>query len=376
MPVVVERLSQLSAFDDALGRAWESLPLPSPMQSFAWLRTWAESFVTRGVELAILVVRRDEEVVGIAPWYISKTALGARAVRFLGDGLICSDHAAVLAKAGCEAMVVAALAEWLRRNVGRTWDVLHFESVDVGPSLVRDIVARLSGSGCGTLETPRPACWIVELPDTVEQYYAELSKNHRKRCRRWWKEYFASGRARTQVWSCERIGEGWTELDRLNRARRDALGDRSAFLDPAFQRFHRRVLPQATAAGAAELRSLFVDERPCALEYLLKQGTTLYCYQSGMESIAECDGVGNLSLLAMFVRAIKEGYRRVDFLRGDEAYKQHWNATRHPCTDLYLASSTLAGRTDALRRRALAWARNWRNPGSHSPEMQVPCAGE
>jgi CelD/BcsL family acetyltransferase involved in cellulose biosynthesis len=373
MPVVVERLSRLSAFDDALRRAWESLPLPSPMQSFAWLRTWAESFVTRGLELSVLVVRCDDELVGIAPWYVSRTMLGARALRFLGDGLVCSDHAAVLAKPGSEATVVAALTEWLRRNVGRTWDVLHFESLDVGPSLVRDIVAQLSDSSVGTLEKQRPACWIVELPDTVEQYYAELSKNHRKRCRRWWKEYFASGRARVQVCSGDRLDEGWTELDRLNRARRDALGDRSAFLDPAFQRFHRRVLPQAATAGAAELRSLTVDGRPCALEYLLKQGTTLFCYQSGMETIADCDGVGNLSLLAMFVGAIEEGYRRVDFLRGDEDYKQHWNATRHPCTDLYLASSTLAGRADALRRRALAWARNLRDTGAVSFENKAAC---
>lgn len=368
MSVSVERLSHFDALDDSVRRAWDTLPRPSPMQSRAWLQTW---FAVFGPGLSalpcVVVVRREGDVIGLAPWYIATSRLGVRTLRFLGDGLICSDHASLLTRPDDMPIVVAALAAWLQRTAGHLWDVVQFESVDASAVGVRELIAQLSGVSCCTLERPRPACWTVDLPATVDEYHAQLSKNHRKRCRRWWKEYFATARARVHEWRGEQLDAGLQELQRLNLARREVVGDRSAFVDARFQEFHRRVVPLSAAEGSVSLRSLVVDGRPCAVEYLLQQGTTLYCYQSGMEPTAARDGTGNLSLLAMFVGAIEAGFRRIDFLRGDEDYKRHWNARPEPCGDLYLASTSLAGRADALRVRTLAWARSLRGSQAAPP---------
>ena len=363
MTISVQRLSHLDPLDAKLLRAWDIWPKSSPMQSHAWLSTWFDMMPDQTLaEPCLVVVRRDDEPIGLAPWYVGMNALGMRTLRFLGDGHVGSDHASLLIKPGEEPAVVDALANWLRRGDGRLWDVIHFESIDAGPSPLRDLWTNYGeGAGC-SLERSAQACWTIELPDTVEQYFAELSKNHRKRCRRWWKDYFTTGRAKAFIYRRENLITGWNELERLNRARRENVGDRSAFLDRGFTRFHREVLPLLAEEGSVELQGLTIDGRPAAVEYLLKQAKTLFCYQSGMDPNAGDDvGPGNLSLLAMFCRAIEEGYRRVDFLRGDEAYKQHWNAVRRPCTDLYAASGSLAGRADALRRRAMDWARSLRS---------------
>jgi len=369
MIVSVERRSHFDELDERSRRAWDTFPQPSPMQSRTWLSTWSEVFTDgERTEPCLVVVRRDDEPIGLAPWSITTSPLGVRRLGFLGDGLICSDHAAILAKPGCERPVVTALAAWLRRHVGTAWDVIQFESIDAGRSPAHELVASVADLSCLRLERPRPSCWTVDLPATVEEYFASLSKNHRKRCRRWRQEYFESGRASSFSWSAAPIEAGWNELDRLNRARRESLGDRSAFVDRRFQRFHRSVLPRLQAEGAVELRGLIVDGRPRAVEYLLKHGTTLSCYQSGMEPSGDDDvGSGNLSLLATFCGAIEAGYRRIDFLRGDEEYKRHWNAVPQPCADLYLASTSLAGRADALRMRTLDWARGLRHREAARP---------
>lgn len=370
MSVTVQRLSHLAPIEDRLRRAWDRWPKSSPMQSYAWLSTWFDIVPDETLaEPCLVVVRRDEEPIGLAPFYVDMNAVGMRTLRCLGDGNVCSDHASLLIRPGEEAPVVEAIAAWMRRGHGRLWDVVRFESIDAEASPLRELWGKFGDEESVRLEPAAPACWTVELPETVEQYFAELSRNHRKRCRRWWREYFESGRARASVYRREEMARGWDELERLNRARRETVGDRSAFLDRRFQRFHREVLPLLATEGAAELQGLTLDGRTAAVEYLLKHERTLYCYQSGMDpTVGEGVGPGNLSLLAMFCRAIEEGYRRVDFLRGDESYKQHWNAVRRPCTDLYAASASWAGRADVLRRRAMDWARSLRrrpNRASH-----------
>ncbi|MCA9132638.1 MAG: GNAT family N-acetyltransferase, partial [Planctomycetales bacterium] len=93
---------------------------------------------------------------------------------------------------------------------------------------------------------------------------------------------------------------------------------------------------------------------------LLQEGT-VFCYQSGMSTIEQGDGWGNLSLLALFHDALHRGYQRVDFLRGDESYKQHWGAQRRPCIDTTVTSGCLQGRAKLAYHHSRDWLRELRD---------------
>src|SRR5437016_215149 len=63
-------------------------------------------------------------------------------------------------------------------------------------------------------------------------------------------------------------------------------------------------------------------------------GDTVYPYQSGRDPRWERGRVGTVLMSLMIRRAIERGYRRLDFLRGEEAYKAEWTETARPCYEV------------------------------------------
>jgi CelD/BcsL family acetyltransferase involved in cellulose biosynthesis len=198
---------------------------------------------------------------------------------------------------------------------------------------------------------------IDDLSHDWVAYLSGLSKSQRKRCRRWQRDYFDTGRAAIVHRTALDFEIGWQRLVELNEQRRQAIGDRSAFANEGFRNFHASILPQLLKDGRAELRELHLGGVCCAVEYILVQDNTLFCYQSGMLTSEAGDGYGNLSLLALFQSAIERGITRIDFLRGDESYKSHWGAVPQVCHHHFVVTKTLQGVAQSTLVRTADWMR-------------------
>jgi CelD/BcsL family acetyltransferase involved in cellulose biosynthesis len=355
MPLHVELLSHVDQLTIDFCSQWQRLPQRSPMQSPTWLLAWWQAFAGESWQLQIVSVYDDQRLVGLAPWY-----LVGKQLRFLGDGTVCSDHADLAIANGYNDSVVTEIANWLTSHASKHWDFIQFDAVDAGEGPIVKVLKQLRSNGLATHERAMTGCWHVDLPGTWEEYLAALSKNHRKRCRRWLRSYFDCGRAEVSISSRESVESAWGEISALNRQRREQVGDRSAFLNQRFHAFHLGVLPQLIEQGRAELRQLRVDGEPVAAEYLLLDGRTIYCYQSGLRTVDSVDGYGNLSILALFRDAIERGYSRVDFLRGDEEYKSHWGAERTGCLQMSVSGNSLNGSLNLAMLKSCDWLRGWK----------------
>ncbi len=266
--------------------------------------------------------------------------------------MVCSDHSAILIKFGYGPAVLTSLAAWLNEEQGKTWNSIHFESVDESGTTIMDLVDHLAHHGCEVHTRKTVGCWVVNLPTTWEEYLAGLSKNQRKRCRRWQRTYFDSGRAQVVRSTVDNAQQGWHTLAEFNRHRLEQLGDDSAFADNRFHEFHLAVLPQLVAKQQIELRELLIDGESVASEYVFTHNGTVSCYQSGMRSINIPDGCGNLSVMALFHDFLEEGYQQLDFLRGDEPYKRHWGTRQTNCIHYHIGSKSLAGKVHVSYYRA------------------------
>ena len=342
----------------ALEGEWTRTEIPSPMQSHAWITTWWEVYGSRHRELCVVVARDADQTVGIAPMYIDTRGN----LRWLGDGDVCSDHASLLAVEGYHHEFARRLADWLHNSTATSWRNIVFESIDSESSVYRTMLSALTNSN--TIRSGRSevgSCY-VELPDTWEEYLLRVSKNHRKRCRRWIKTYFLSGRAivdtATTPEACLRY---WDTLVRLHNDRRNQMGECGVFENQYFARFHERVVPKLAAVGNLQLRILRVDGQALAAEYVLQDDTTWYAYQSGLSPEGEAVSAGNLSIVALMRDAISAGCKRVDLLRGVEPYKFSWNAERLPSKAIIFRRPTLAGHVATLRDSVKALARDFKN---------------
>src|SRR5271169_6063952 len=80
--------------------------------TWEWLFSWGESYLIAGRSLFIVMVYRDDELVGIAPWYIQHLRRGVltiKQIQFLGAPDAGSDYLDVIIKKGQEQKVATYL---------------------------------------------------------------------------------------------------------------------------------------------------------------------------------------------------------------------------------------------------------------------------
>jgi CelD/BcsL family acetyltransferase involved in cellulose biosynthesis len=323
---------------------WDRLAGGVPLRTWSWLSRWWKHYGLAGggrrgeSRLLVLgVFDHADMLVGVAPWHLLSSASGGRVIRWLGSGEVCSDYLSVLCHPAVEEQVVESLADYLAESgtaatsAGPAWDLLELDGVDAEDRLVETLVRRLAEHGNKVHVRPGPSCWRVELPPTWDQYLAALSKSHRKQLRRLEGSLLDTGRAVLHtVERLEDLSSAADLLVDLHQRRQRSLGQPGSFASARFAAFHREVMPALLRDGHLQLHRLELDGRTIAAEYHLAGNRLIYAYQSGVEPQSLADEPGRLITLATLRRAIGQGFRAMDFLRGDEPYKAHFRAARRP----------------------------------------------
>lgn len=329
---------------------WERLAAGAPFRGWTWLHHWWRHYgqdkEDASQRLAVLCVFDSRALVGIAPWYYESTALGGRKLRPLGSGEVCSDYLGVLCQPGREEAVAGMLADYLVTNAQDNdpdalhWDLLHLDGIDAGDPVMSLLAHCLAISGCSVSRRGGLNCWRVDLPDDWDAYLASLSKNLRRDARRLERDLIKTDRAALR--SVERLDELERAMDvliDLHQRRRNMLSDGGCFASQRFLGFYRDVLPDLFRQGQLRFYCLEIDGKPAAAEFLLVGGGVLYGYQTGVAPEAMKHQPGKLLNLTIIRRAIADGYRAVDFLRGDEPYKSRFGARPRPSVEYRVAPS-------------------------------------
>ena len=94
--------------------------------------------------------------------------------------------------------------------------------------------------------------------------------------------------------------------------------------------FFRRLFELFGADGPLGLTLLSVGDRIIASGMHFETADTILYFNAGIDPDARELSPGVLMVHAYVARAIAEGTRRLDFLRGDEPYKYDWGAVDEP----------------------------------------------
>lgn len=322
--------------------SWNELARGVPFRSWQWLETWWRHYgcqpsgeANSNYELCVLAVWKDDgDLAGIAPWYRLHGRSGARSIRFLGDGEVCSDYLSILCKAADEEAVAQSLTEWLAAassDENKRWDRLEIAGVDAADNAVNRLLEKLRASGNQLHHCLPPTSWRINLPATWDEYLMRLSKPHRNRLRKAHKNYFDNGRVEVQLAATPaELQTNFDTLIQLHQGRWQGRGESGCFASSQFESFHREVSARLFEIGAATVTRVFLDGTPLAADYQLNGDGISYAYQCGIDTTRLQCKPGHLANMAALRRAIAEGRRGYDFLRGDEPYKAHWRAEPRP----------------------------------------------
>jgi CelD/BcsL family acetyltransferase involved in cellulose biosynthesis len=366
-----------------LSDAWNELGKGVPFLRWEWLEAWwrhyccnADGQPKRDRSLFVLTVwDESNQLLAIAPWYRVSTLSGAKVIRFLGDGEVCSDYLTILCRPGEEDAVAEALADWLsirNQTTGKyarsecitgngrqtclspgdyRWDRLEFVGVVEDDLAVSRLLARFQADGNTVHYGSAPNIWRVSLPPSWEDFLLVLSKAHRNRLRRAEKLYLQSGKVQSHpVKTLDEFDSFYEILMDLHKRRWQLRGQQGCFVSPPFQAFHREIATCLFSQGRATLSWLELDGKPLAAEYRLHGDGVMYAYQCGMDPDRLSIKPGELSNMIAIKNAIDLGQHSYDLLRGDEPYKAHWRATPKP-----MLSVRVIPRHVSARLRHSAW---------------------
>ncbi len=350
---LLKSIEELALYADA----WDRLAGEVPFRSWTWLEHWWRCYGSVGgkrqtSQLAVFAVFDEtDSLVGVAPWYLNRSVASGRVLRMLGTGEVCSDYLSLLCQRGKEEAVIETVADFLLAapadyfHEEPHWDLILLDGVDCEDYAVNRLADHLSGHGCAVHRRLGLNCWRLDLPASWEEYLGTLSRSYRRQIRRLEDDYFKKGRA--ILHGIERVDDLPWAIDLLidmHQRRRQSLGDPGSFASPRFTAFIRGVLPELMRQGRLQFHWLELDGRPAALEYHLTGGGVLYAYQAGVDPEAMEFQPGKLLNLATIRRAIEQGYRAFDFLRGDEPYKAHFRAAPRPSLELRIVPNRPSAR--------------------------------
>jgi CelD/BcsL family acetyltransferase involved in cellulose biosynthesis len=301
--------------------AWRRLAAAAstrvPFLGWAFQTTWAAAFLA-GPPDVYAVRDAAGEAVGALALYAEPGPGGA--VGRLVGGLDVADYLDVVAVAGREAEVWEALLPALAAG---PWRALDLRPVPAG-SPTAALLPGLAKSAGFTCEVSRAdRCPVIDLPESWEAFLALLSGKERHELRR--KLRRAEG-AHPRLQVGRTPAEVAALMDAFLALHRTSTAAKAEFMDERMEGFFRTLGAALAAEGQLALWVLWVEERPAATLLCFEHEGTVSLYNSGFEPSARALSPGVIVVARTIEDAIARGFRRYDFLRGEEPYKYAFGA--------------------------------------------------
>jgi len=323
---VVDNLPKLQS----LRTGWNLLLTRSWSQSifltWEWIETWWHSY-SAGFDLAVIVARHGDEVLGIAPLVVRKES---GRLEFAGQNKAYGEYLDFLVPQGLEASIVPAICQMVARlsGLGR-WRGIHFATILAGSPNLNLISKELTKAGIEIQRSPTRVCPYAQLPATWEDYLALKGSSFSRRIR-----YNERRLARFGTIAIERPRDG-RELDEffddlvnlhVRRWRTD--------IDGQFFGFHRKIARTFFELNWLLLARLRVGSSVVAVKYDFIFDNKIWGYQGGWLPEFKDREVGNVLIAEILKQAIQDGRREYDFLEGEAWYKSRWSTSHHTAFDL------------------------------------------
>lgn len=312
-PLTVGHLSDPGALDTIAG-AWDALvraaPRPSPFLLHRWVTVWWRHF-GRDATLAVVTVRREQTLVGLAPLFIQRQR-GLRVCRFLGGHE--SALADLLIGEGEKAEVADAVLQGVRTLPFHYLDAFGMPEGGVLPGLAGSTPLNL----LRRVEAP-----VLLMPDGWGAAYASrISSKKRNLHRRRLRQLSELGAI---SWTVARTpDEVASELEHafeIHARRWEGRPDGSTFGTATGRAFHREGARALAADDIVRIVTLRVDGRPVAFHYYFVLDETMYVHRLAFDPAVARYSPGQVTLIHALEDASNGGVTRVEFLGGDERYK-------------------------------------------------------
>lgn len=290
--------------------------------TWEWLYSWAECFLNKSRELFIVVFHEDNEVIGIAPWYIKsirKRMFEIRQIDFLGTNEAGSDYLDVIIKKGKEKHVSLFLYNFIFTDATTKWDRLRLYDIPSNSLFLMHFLNITKEKGKYIEVNHASFCPVAMLPASEDEFMSSLSSKRGQSFRRDLKILRKSDIINHVIFSTENIGTAIKDFFNLYAAKSNWPDNNQHML---IQKFIDK-----TGDGSIQIDFLTADGVPIAGLLHLRYLDTLNLYHMAVDKTYNPKvSLGNIMVGLSIINAIRSGIKCYDFLKGDEEYKFHWTS--------------------------------------------------
>ena len=294
--------------------------------------------------LRILYITSDDKIIAIAPLRTSHYKLsfiGYNVIEPLDYGDATDYTGLILTEQELECL--RAFIKYLCQQ--NDWDYLYINDIPETSDIIRLIATKDNLLPKFEFEKGE-ICPYILLPDSMDKYLTNLKPHRRKQLRLCLKnlerdhgkvelkEYYELG-------SLEDTMQLFFDLHQKRWKSKGASGAfnshkmRNIFMDRA------RFFAEKDWLG---LYFLTVNNKPVAVNYALKYNKKLSCCSTGFDTEYYHYGVGNLLLLKIIEKCIKQSFTEYDFMKGEESYKSIWTKKYRANFGLILVNKRFSSR--------------------------------
>lgn len=313
----------------ALKDEWEGMRrrvrYPHIFSSWEWVYTWW-SCCAPEVEPILMAAREPSgELRGLAAFSFQQERAGVTA-RFLGDVNTC-DYMDFLLQEGYERPVLHALMTHLSEELAPTGR-MDLRGIPAH-SRTRGILAELVGTAGLAMESSvEEGAPILELPANWDSYLALLSKKDRHELRR--KLRRINGEAHVELLVVEEVESLIREMPSFLELHAKSNPSKAEFMNGRTKEFFAALPEVLGGRGWMALYFLLLDGEKAASLLCFRYEETVFVYNSGYDPRFSRLSPGVAVIARVIDLAVAEGYRRFDFLRGQEDYKYRLGAGDRP----------------------------------------------
>ncbi len=366
---MLARVELISNWDDffSLEPAWRKLynlqEMRRPFQSWEWMKAWVEIYGS-AVEPAVLLVRDENEIVGIAPFYFDEQGRGpfrGRVLRFLGDRIVSTEFQDILAPSGYLNIVWWQILSWLLQSASLKWDFLFLDDMlETAPSaqILRQLSQKLGLSFHRTRKNVMPVLqldrnwdrWVKMHPN---RDFISMTRNRANRLRK-----KRDVRVRL-IQAPEEFTDAVEIFFNLHQKNWTSRGLPGSFATEEKREFFRRIGLGFLKNGWLEFRMTYLDGEPATSEFGATLDGVYYSLQGGYDPKFRKQNMGHFLFYEIIHAQAVHGIRQVEFLRGGETYKFSWGAKEQFSTTLWVGNHSLPGLFHPFYKRQKHRVKHW-----------------
>ena len=290
----------VDSWDDVPTLLRPAAPMTGPFPTAQFLEVWRGHHTSLDTPTPIAVA-----TTGAVPLWIDHGV-----VRFPGEAGLTDYHSSL----GVSIDECVALVSKRFSGYAFSFDSLPREAL--GP-----LASALTTAGVVSASVPHDATLVVDLPADRDRWLASLPKKHRHELRRKRRRFVDTlGEPGFERRTDPEAFEAFIAMHRSSRA------DKGEFMTEGMERFFRSLITDADAF----IDLISVAGSPVAAAFAFVDAKAIYLYNSAYAVEATDASPGIVLLMSMIERAIDDGLRRFDFLKGDERYKYRLGAVDRP----------------------------------------------